>query len=289
MRPHQWSKNALLAVIPFLNLSDPDGIWVVWLLLSFLAFSFVASALYIVNDMVDVDADRNHPTKRNRPFAKGDLTTLEGIILTSVLGMMGFAFSLTLSVDFSLMLLAYAAISAIYTFHLKWIPILDTMILSLMYCWRVLSGGVLIEANINYWFMLAMGAFFLALALGKRAMELYNNQDSDKLAKMRGYVAKDLYVVIASGISSSFLCVVIVLIYALLSKSAVIENQISAVIVVSILIFWQTRFWLLVGRGEVHEDPIVFALKDRLTLAITIILGLVVIYEQLWSQNLYQF
>lgn len=289
MRLHQWSKNALLAVILFLNLPDLEGIWIVWLLVAFLAFSFVASALYLVNDIYDADADRNHPNKRNRPFAKGDLNTLEGIILAVVLGIMGFGCSLALSVDFSVMLLAYAAISATYTFYLKWIPILDTIILSLLYCWRILSGGVLIESSINYWFMLAMGAFFLALALGKRAVELYNNQDLDELCKIRGYMVKDLYVVIASGMSSSFLCVVIVLIYALLSKSAVIENQISAVIIGSILTFWQMRFWLLVGRGEVHEDPIIFTLKDRQSLAVIIMLGLVVIYEQFWAHHFYAF
>ncbi|MEM7236358.1 MAG: UbiA family prenyltransferase [Pseudomonadota bacterium] len=291
MRLHQWAKNGLIAVVPLLNLAIFQPVWAIELLLGFIAFGLVASATYLFNDLLDIPADRAHRTKRARPFAAGDLPIPKGCQAIAGLGGAGFVLALLLDPGFAAMLVLYTAVSLAYSFQLKRIMALDVIVLAFLFCLRVLAGAVLVGLETNMWFMLSLGFFFFGLALGKRAIELAGKQATasigpgeNVLIRGRGYVARDLSVVMGAGLASSFVTVLIVAIYALLSRSAVIEHEAAGAAIVAILTFWQTRFWLLVGRDEVHDDPIIFALKDRLSALTLALLGVVVVFEQLWPR-----
>jgi hypothetical protein len=134
--------------------------------------------------------------------------------------------------------------------------------------------------------MVSLGYFFLSLALGKRAIELHKveTKSSQEGAALigRGYHTSDLPVLLTAGVAFSVTVIIIILIYALLSTETIITRDISAVTIATILTLWQLRFWLLVGRDEVHDDPIIFALKDRISALLFVIMGLVVVVEQLW-------
>jgi len=279
MRLHQWVKNALIGVIPFLNLPLFEPGWVPTVGLAFLSFGMMASATYLFNDLMDIPADRAHHRKKNRPFASGALSIPQGAVLIGVLSVTSLILALLLQPIFAAMLVIYTIISLAYSFVLKRVAILDTIILAILFCWRILAGGVLLGIEANAWFMLALGFFFFALALGKRAIELYGKDRSETVIG-RGYQAEDYMLVYCAGLASSFLSVIIVAIYALLSRSAVIEHDTAAILIVIVLTFWQTRFWLLVGRNQVHDDPIVFALKDKVSALTLACLGLIVLVEQ---------
>ncbi|MEO0401719.1 MAG: UbiA family prenyltransferase [Pseudomonadota bacterium] len=281
MRPHQWSKNGLLFVTPLLNVSLFEASWIVYLLLGLIAFCMVTSATYLLNDLLDLEADRVHATKRNRPFASGALSIPTGGMATVGLGLGGLVLALLVGAPFFACLLIYAVCSLLYSFKLKKIAVFDTMVLSFLFCWRVIAGGVLLGLSNSVWFLAAIGFFFLSLALGKRAIELNRAKVSATVLSGRGYRVEDLDVVKTSGLAASFVMSVIVLIYALMEQSTVITRDVSAVIIAVTFLFWQLRFWLLVGRDEVHDDPIIFALKDRTSALVLFGIVVAVMYEQL--------
>lgn len=281
MRPHQWTKNALLFVPPMLNLGMFAPFWLPYMLLGLIAFCMVTSATYLLNDLLDIEADRAHATKRARPFAAGTLSIPTGCTAIAALGIIGLALAFALNVTFGLSVILYAIVSLVYSFSLKKVAVLDTIILSFLFCWRVVAGGFLFSVPNSVWFMVAIGFFFLSLALGKRAIELNRAKTRAVAPQGRGYRLEDLEVVKTAGLSASFVMVVIILIYALLSQSTVISRDISAVLLATLFLFWQIRFWLLVGRDEVHDDPIIFALKDRTSTVVLFGVLLVVLFEQL--------
>lgn len=286
MRLHQWSKNGLLIVPFLLGITHFEMFWVWYLLLGFLAFGLLASATYLLNDLLDIQTDRAHTRKRCRPFASGNLSVPQGMKLITAIALCGLLLSAILSTAFFLMLVVYALISLLYSLYLKQMIILDVVVLSFLFCWRVLAGGVLLDLPNSTWFMVSLGCFFLSLALGKRAIELHRVKAKpstlgDTLIG-RGYHTTDLPVLINAGVSSSIAAIVIIIIYALLSTETIITRDISAVAIATALTLWQLRFWLLVGRDEVHDDPIVFALKDKVSALLFCLMGSVAIVEQLW-------
>ena len=279
-RLHQWAKNGLLATMPFLSLSLFQPNWVVMLFLAFMAFGMVASATYLLNDLLDIQADRAHRTKRNRPFASGRLPIPTGVGIMCLLGALGMALAFLLHLGFFVMLMGYTTLSLVYSFSLKRVAILDTMFLSLLFCWRILAGGVLLGLPSNPWLLLSLWFFFFALALGKRAIELADKPAADTKIAGRGYIGQDFPLITMAGISASYASVIVIFIYAVLSESAVIQRELSTIAVVIVLVFWQVRFWLLVGRKEVHDDPVVFALKDTVSLITLGVFGVIVLVEQ---------
>lgn len=286
MRLHQWSKNGLLMVTPLLGLAHFEMFWILYITVGFLAFGLLASATYLLNDLLDIQADRAHAHKRLRPFASGALSPPQGVKLIVLLSVAGLLLSIALSPVFCLALVIYALVSLLYSLYLKQVIILDVVVLSFLFCWRVLAGGILLGLPNNTWFMVSLGYFFLSLALGKRVVELHKvkAKSSDEGATLigRGYHTSDLPVLLSAGIASSVAAIVIILIYSLLSAETIITRDISAVAISTILTLWQLRFWLLVGRDEVHDDPVVFALKDKISALLFAVMGGVVFIEQLW-------
>jgi len=281
MRLHQWSKNGLLFVNAFLNFALFTPSWIPLLLLGFLAFGLVTSATYLLNDLLDIEADRAHTRKSARPFASGTLGIPEGLAFTALLGLGGLLMAFLLTPAFGGMLACYAVLSLSYSFALKSVVMLDTMVLAFLFCWRVLAGAVLLSQPVSTWFVLALGFFFFSLALGKRCIELRRKTLEEDTLKGRGYHKADYPVVLAAGVGSSIASIVVVMIYVLLTDVSVINRDASAALISVLLIFWQMRFWTLVNRDAVHDDPVFFALTDRTSLTTLGLLMLVVCAEQL--------
>ncbi len=283
MRLHQWVKNSLVFVVPALNLGVITFQAIVSMLLVFLAFGLVASATYLLNDLLDIQEDRKHHKKRSRPFASGSLDIPHGVAAIGFFFLSGLAIASLVSLSVAFFLLVYASISLAYSLYLKRLVVLDVIVLSFLFCWRIFIGGVAFGADTNVWFMTAVSAFFLSLAFGKRAIELSRGRekaDATDVLHGRGYETQDYPVVLGLGLVSGMVAPLIVLIYVFLSGSSIVDHGISAMFLSGLLCFWISRFWILVNRGAVHDDPIVFALKDKHSASLLVGMALILVLEQ---------
>ena len=286
MRIHQWFKNILVFAIPFLNINNFNNDWIYLLLLTFFSFGLVASATYLLNDLLDIDSDRRHTSKKFRPIPSGDLSIPFAITTILILFSMGFFLSSIVGINLILILGAYALLSIAYSFFLKKIAILDVMTLSFLFCWRVFTGGVVLSLEVNVWFMLSLGFIFLSLALGKRFIELRKiNSSQSNQSKLslpgRGYKSDDNIFIMSSGIAAGFTALVIILIYFMLTLSKVVSNDISIISIIFLIVWWFLRFWFLMMRDLVNDDPIVFALKDNISRATLSLIVLILLAEQI--------
>lgn len=267
VRLHQWAKNLLIFVPLVLShrFTDTTALWHAGL--AFLAFGLCASAMYVINDLVDCEADRQHPDKRHRPFAAGDLSTGFGLGLAPLLLLAGFALASLVSLSFAGLLLAYVTTTLLYTFVFKPLAVLDVIVLAGLYTLRIVAGAVAIQSPITYW-LLAFSLFlFFSLALVKRYAELHNLQNRQEArSQRRGYQASDLPLVSNMGLTSAYLSV---LIFALYLNEPGIQARYSTPVWLWVatptLLYWLSRIWLLASRGRLHEDPVLFAVRDRVS------------------------
>jgi 4-hydroxybenzoate polyprenyltransferase/phosphoserine phosphatase len=265
MRLHQWAKNALVFV-PLLaahHLLDPHRFLSV--VLAFIAFGCCASFSYIVNDIGDLDADRAHHSKFKRPFASGALDITSGLILALGLLFCAILFSLLLPPGFIFTLVCYFVITNLYTFRLKYIPILDVAILAGLYTMRVIAGGFAAQSDLSFW-LLAFSCFvFFSLAIVKRVSELLNIDTRDgKVVVCRGYWTSDTPILTALGTASALMGVLVLALY--INSPDIVMLYASPRylwLVCPVLVLWFGRVWLITGRGQMHDDPVVFALRDR--------------------------
>jgi 4-hydroxybenzoate polyprenyltransferase/phosphoserine phosphatase len=263
MRPHQWVKN-LLVLVPMVTAHTltHSAEWGAALGI-FAAFCATASAVYIVNDLVDLAADRRHPSKRRRPFASGALSLPVGVALAAALFAAGL--SLAAVVDAVHLVLIYAAASLAYSLALKEFPLVDVFMLAGLYTLRVLAGGVATGHPVSLWLLAFSGFFFLSLSLIKRTEELMTvaASNGERVAARRGYFAGDLPIVQMFGCASAFASAAILALFV--GSNAAFANYGSPEFlwgIVPLILFWQCRLWLATIRGHMHEDPIVYAAHD---------------------------
>ena len=269
MRPHQWAKN-LLMFLPTLLAHNFTLPALLTALLAFVCFSLTASATYIVNDLFDLETDRHHHSKRTRPFASGDLSPLWGAVLSAVFLLIAFLGARRLPLVFYGWLAFYLVVTLVYSLYLKKIPLLDVLTLSGLYTLRLLAGGAASGVHISHW----LGGFsiflFFSLAIVKRFAELENLRVKGALPKNgRGYLVDDLEQLRSFGTASAFSAVVIFSIY-------ISNNDVSKLyrhptllwMILPFMLLWLCRVWLLASRGKLHEDPVVFALTDVMSLLI---------------------
>jgi 4-hydroxybenzoate polyprenyltransferase len=273
LRFHQWSKNILIFV-PFFaahRYNELDSF--ISLCLAFFAFSLAASANYVLNDLIDLESDKTHPTKKNRPLASGKLKVKNAIILMISLITIALIIASSLPLIFLQLLLLYLFIAILYSLFLKKEIIIDIVILSSLYTLRIVLGGAAIDANITYW-LLAFSLFlFFSLALVKRYSELLfvssniNELSGDKSSYGRGYTFDDMPTILIIGISSGLLAVLVFALY-INSPEITVLYQTPGILWfgLCILLFWISRLWLLVQRGVIKDDPVLFALKDKASL-----------------------
>jgi 4-hydroxybenzoate polyprenyltransferase/phosphoserine phosphatase len=268
LRLHQWMKNLLL-FLPLLGahqIFNPDLL--TRAVVAFFAFGFCASSVYIVNDLMDLESDRHHPRKRHRPFAKGALSPLAGVGVAAVLLVASLVTARWVAPAFLTWLLVYFAITVAYTFWLKRKEIVDALSLAALYTLRIIAGGAAVGLAASFW-LLAFSLFlFLSLAFVKRYSELQImlQQGCDE-AKGRGYRTDDLPLIQTLGVVSGFAAVLVLALY-INGESVVLLYRRPEVmwLTVPILLYWITRIWIKTHRGLMHDDPVLFALKDRVSI-----------------------
>ena len=265
MRIHQWAKNLLLFVPFVLDQRFHDSQSFLLLCACFLCFSCLASATYILNDLLDLEADRNNASKMNRPFAAGTLSIQSAFAMMALLFGLVILFLLFLPGVFSGIVLLYFIVTLCYSFVIKTMPILDVCCLASLYTIRVIGGGLVIGAEPSFWLLAFSMFFFLSLALAKRVSELKNiEMRSGQVAQGRGYSTVDIPVLLMMGVSSGFLAVLVVAFYINSDKVIKMYEHIEILwLICPILLYWIGRVWLYTSRGQMHEDPIVYAIKDR--------------------------
>lgn len=273
LRMHQYVKNALVFV-PLITSHRFTLEAIVTSVLAFVAFSLCASAVYIVNDLVDVQADRNHPKKRIRPLASGALPTWPAAVLSLALLAAAAVVSLSISVLFVGTLAAYFGLTTAYTFVLKRKMLVDVIALSLLYSVRVIAGGVAISVPVSEWLLAFSMFIFTTLALLKRYVELSRRLDAG-LADPgnRNYKVGDIGIVAALAAASGFNAVTVFALYISSDSARQLYAHAQVLwLICPLLMYWIGRALLMAHRRHMDDDPIVFALKDRPSL---IVLGLV--------------
>lgn len=262
IRPHQWAKN-LLVFVPLVAaraVGDLSG-WVDAAAM-FIAFCCTASGIYLVNDLSDLAADRQHPNKHRRPFASGALPLHIGLVAAPLLLLSGFALGLT--VGALPVLLLYAASSCAYSLWLKSRPLVDVFMLAALYGMRLLAGGIATGYHVSLWLLAFSSFLFLGLAMVKRVAELMTLPAGEKRrAAGRGYRAEDRQIIELMGVASSFVASLVLALYVQSELASALDRRPTlSWIIVPLLLFWECRIWLATARGRMNDDPIVFAARD---------------------------
>jgi 4-hydroxybenzoate polyprenyltransferase len=269
VRPHQWLKN-LLVFIPLVAAHQYGSVGsVLQASLAFLAFGLAASSVYLLNDLVDVESDRHHPRKRFRPFAAGDLSLVHGWIAWPLLlvSACAIAFAL-LPPTFTHFLLLYAGVSTAYSLRLKQIPIVDVLTLAGLYTLRIIAGAAAIAVPLSFWLLSFSMFFFVSLAFMKRYSELKVARDGHHAIALRGrgYAPQDLELVAMLGSSAGHVAVLVLALYIQDSRTASLYAEPRFIwLACPVMLYWVSRAWLLTHRGQMNEDPILFALRDRVS------------------------
>ena len=269
LRPHQWAKN-LLIFVPLLLAHSLSTQKLFTALAAFVCFSLTASSAYILNDLLDIEADRRHPRKRLRPFASGDLSAFAGTALAALFLAVALVGGHLLPGGFYGWLLLYLATTLAYSLLLKRIALVDVLVLSGLYILRLLAGGAATLTPISHWLAGFSLFLFLSLAIVKRFAELENLRTSNSMPKNgRGYLLTDQEQLRSFGTASAYAAVVVFAIYISgLDVMKLYHHPRLLWLIVPLMLLWLNRVWLLASRGELDEDPVAFALTDRMSLLI---------------------
>ena len=261
VRLYQWAKNALLFV-PLLgahqlanrNLLGRN-------ILAFVSFGFVASSVYVLTDLRDLEADRRHPRKRLRPIASGALPLAVGRALVPALLVAGAILALQLPREFGLLLAGYWVATLGYSLGLKKRPILDVAILAGLYTVRIYAGSAATGVPVSEWLASFAMFLFLSLAFVKRAAELVA---AEKELPGRGYRPDDTGPVFTMGIASGYLAVLVLALYISSQDVRRLYAHPGWLwFLCPLVLYWVSDLWLRAHRNEVDDDPLVFALRTR--------------------------
>ena len=278
IRLHQWVKNALIFMPALLAHQISDPAIMLKTALAFVSFGCCASSVYLINDLFDLPADRQHPRKRHRPFAAGLISIPSGILVAAALIACAVALAAVVGLAYSVVLAGYYILTWAYSLRLKRTALLDVMILAGLYTIRIIAGAAATGIEPSFW-LLAMSVFmFLSLGFVKRYAELYDARKAGKLiGHSRGYGPDDLPLILSLGTAGSYAAIVVIALYINSPDSLQLYKHHKTLwLVCPLLLYWISRVWMLTSRGHMHDDPVVFALRDRVSLAVMVALGLIV-------------
>lgn len=265
LRPHQWAKN-LLVFLPLLAGHAFGGGALFQALMAFVAFSLVASSVYVMNDLLDLEADRAHPRKRLRPFASGDLSLRHGTWMAPVLLALGVATGVLLGPLFVLVLAGYYVTTTLYSLWLKRKHVIDICTLAALYVLRIIAGALAAGIDLSQWLLAFSTFFFFALAAVKRQAELVDGLASGREVSGRGYMVEDLPLVSMMAIASGYVSVMVMALYVTSPDVTQLYSRPEALWgICAILLYWLSRLVFITHRGRMHDDPVVFAARDRLS------------------------
>lgn len=269
LRPHQWAKNALL-MVPALAAHRIDWDTLSLLAPALVSFSLLASGGYVLNDLLDLGADRLHPRKRRRPFAAGELSLRAGAMLVAVTWGAGFGLALVvLPSAFATVSLMYLTCTFAYSVRLKREAVLDVMFLAGLYVLRIVAGGLATNVPVSTW-LLAFTLFVcLSLAFLKRFIEVRGHTTQPTTIPGRGYLPEDAQLLLSAGLSSAYLSIVVLAIYVNHADITRLYRQPERLLLLCpLLLYWATRIWLGAHRRRLHDDPVVAVIGDPATYAI---------------------
>lgn len=279
LRIHQWMKNALIFV-PLLaahQLANPT--LVLQGILAFLFFGLCASSVYLLNDLLDLADDRHHQSKRNRPFAAGRISIKSGLVAFPALLFCAFVgAAYLLPWEFSVTLIAYYSLTLAYSLSLKRQMAIDVIALAALYTLRIIAGAAAFQLELTFWILTFSMFIFLSLALVKRYAELREARGKGHTGKTRGrgYYPGDLEMLSSLGAASGYLSVMVLALYIHDTSTISLYRHPQIIwLACPLLLYWVTRTWMLTHRGEMHDDPVVFAIRDRVSLIVGVLFGLV--------------
>ena len=284
LRIHQWIKNLLL-FIPLIaaNQFTNSTQWI-HLLVAFFSFSFCTSAVYIINDLSDLENDRKHPQNKNRPFASGKIPTWAGIALIPFLLFICVILASCLGGSFLIWLAVYFVLTCIYSWGLKKLALIDCLMLAFFYTLRILAGGSVVHIKLSFWLLGFSIFLFLSLAFVKRYTELnlvkFSLIDNPK---GRGYYLSDSSLIKVFGVSSGYCAVLLLALY--LNSTEIIHLYKTPEYIwgaVPLMMMWVSWVWMQADRGKMHDDPILFAIKDTTSLLIGLLLTILFVLAKLW-------
>jgi 4-hydroxybenzoate polyprenyltransferase/phosphoserine phosphatase len=277
LRLHQWVKNILifLPVVSGHRFFDPvvlsAGVR------AFVAFGLCASSVYIVNDLLDLDADRNHPRKRTRPFAAGLLSASKGLVLAMFLLAGAIGLAITINWYFVGVLAGYYVLTWAYSVRLKRAALVDVMTLAALYTVRIIAGAAATLIAPSFWLLAFSMFIFISLGCVKRYTELNDAKPASMTVKQRGrgYWKSDLPLLLSLGTSSGFCTVLVMALYLNSPESQALYRHSKPLwLLCPLILYWISRVWLLTTRGQMHDDPVVFALRDRISMMVLVLAGI---------------
>jgi 4-hydroxybenzoate polyprenyltransferase len=277
LRPHHWIKNALV-VIPLAAAHELGAVGaLVRVAVAFAAFSLAASGLYVVNDLLDLEADRRHPSNSNRPLAAGELTRGAAVALAVAAWVGGAVLAAQLGARFAGVVAGYVLLMVAYSLWLKRLVLVDALVLAAGYAARVAAGGIAVSIRPSPWLIAFCVCVFFSLALVKRYSELARNRERDGAgAHARGYEAVDLPMVATFGVVSGYLAVLVLALYLTTGQtfSQLYSRPAFIGLTALLLLYWISYVWLLANRGRMPDDPVLFALRDRRSRLLVVLMGL---------------
>lgn len=268
LRPTHWVKNALLfvplaAAHQLFDLGRLERVF-----LAFIAFDLCASGLYLLNDLLDLPADRRHPHKKERMLASGRIPLTYALLMVPLLLLGAFGLALHLSMAYAGIIGLYAALMIAYSMKLKDIPLVDVFVLAGGYALRVAAGAVAAEMRISAWLLTLCVFLFFSLALIKRYAELIvlEAQPGAESARARGYLSRDKGMLVAQGIASGYLAVMVLALYTNteISQRLYARHDVFWGVCL-LLLYWVSYLWMAAERGRIVGDPVMFALTDRIS------------------------
>jgi len=289
LRPHQWAKNTLLFVPAILAHRYDDLALIADLGVAFVSFSACASAVYALNDVLDLDADRKHRTKRNRPLASGALSvrSVIALALASLAASVVLA-GLVLRAEFLKVIAGYFAISLLYATYLKRMLLIDVITLALLFTYRVIAGGIAASVEVSFWLLAFSLFFFTGLAFAKRYGEIRSLAEPSGTSRSaetvpgRDYRVHDLEIIRAIGPACGVAAVLVLCLYIHGPEvTKLYRHEELLYFIAPVLLYWIGRVWFLAGREELDDDPVVFALRDPASIASGSLIAALVIAARL--------
>ncbi len=267
MRPHQWLKNLLLFVPAVAAHRIAEPALLARVAFAFIAFSLCASSVYLLNDLLDLPADRAHPRKRERPFASGAASAKVGVLVIPALLVASFGIAMLLSGRLAAVMVVYLASTLAYSLWLKGKVMIDVLVLAALYTLRILAGAAAVAIEPSFWLLAFAMFIFLSLAMVKRYAELLDlKRSGTALAQGRGYIVMDLGTIQTQGAASGYCAVLVLALYVNSGEVHANYTHPQAIwLLCPLLLYWVSRMWQKAGLGAMHDDPLIFALKDEVS------------------------
>jgi len=272
LRLHQWSKNLLLFVPALASHLIMKSSVFINIVIGFFAFSMLASSIYVFNDILDIDYDRKHPNKKTRPIAVGDLSIFSAYAIMLVCFLLGILAAQYLGITFFLVAISYILLNLLYSFYLKKTIILDVILLMLFYTLRLIAGHMPDAIPFSPWLLSFSIFLFFSLGLLKRYVDtIIMREHNASLISRHGYFIEDGNILMALGVGSGLVSSLVLILYTGSEQVQKYYNTPMILVALApVILYWISRIWLLAERGWIKSDPVLFAVKDKVTYAVAI-------------------